>query len=237
MPCLAVLGLFAGGAGVAQADTVSVPTGSVLQISSTLTNGGAALVGDPSLSTGGIAVNDVTAGGTFTYNQTFGPLGSFSVTTGASSANYAFYTDYVFSVGPGSLDTISSTINLGTAYAVNGFQARLYSYNAGGNQNLTVPGLTSAGLSAYNSMALNGGVLDAWSSVLNLGGTTATSLVIPETTLAAGTYVLELRGTSVGAAGGSFSGVLNVTPVPLPAALPLLMSGLGLLGLRRRRAN
>jgi hypothetical protein len=59
------------------------------------------------------------------------------------------------------------------------------------------------------------------------------------TTLAAWTYVLEVRGNVTGTSGGSYSGTLNVAPVPLPAALPLLFSGLGLLGggLARRRAS
>ena len=54
-------------------------------------------------------------------------------------------------------------------------------------------------------------------------------------TLAAGTYVLEVRGMATGTSGGSYSGTLNVAPVPLPATLPLLLSGLGLLGGLLRR--
>jgi hypothetical protein len=61
--------------------------------------------------------------------------------------------------------------------------------------------------------------------------------VITPHTLTAGTYDLQVRGTT-DTLGGSFSGVLNTAPVPLPAALPLLLSGFGLLGgmLRRRTA-
>jgi hypothetical protein len=55
--------------------------------------------------------------------------------------------------------------------------------------------------------------------------------------LNAGTYDLQVRGTTE-ALGGSYSGVMNLTPVPLPAAFPLLLSGLGMLrGLRRRRVG
>jgi PEP-CTERM motif len=59
--------------------------------------------------------------------------------------------------------------------------------------------------------------------------------VLNPTTLAAGTYVLEIRGDVTGSSGGTYSGELNLNPVPLPAALPLLLSGLGLLGFARKR--
>jgi hypothetical protein len=57
------------------------------------------------------------------------------------------------------------------------------------------------------------------------------------TMLNAGTYVLEVRGNVVGSAGGSYSGNLNLVPTPLPAALPLLLSGIGLLGGVIRRSG
>jgi hypothetical protein len=61
--------------------------------------------------------------------------------------------------------------------------------------------------------------------------------VLPETLLAPGSYVLEIRGNVTGSAGGSYSGVLNLAPapVPLPAALPLLLSGIGLFGVIRQQ--
>jgi hypothetical protein len=68
--------------------------------------------------------------------------------------------------------------------------------------------------------------------------------VLQPTTLAAGTYVLEVRGSLLAGDGvpgssGSYSGVLNLTPVPLPAGLPLLLSGVSMFGawISRRRVS
>jgi hypothetical protein len=48
-----------------------------------------------------------------------------------------------------------------------------------------------------------------------------------------GSYILQVRGEA--AAGSSYSGTISFTPVPLPAALPLLLSGLGVFGSFARR--
>jgi hypothetical protein len=64
----------------------------------------------------------------------------------------------------------------------------------------------------------------------------ATLVQINPTMLGAGSYVLEISGTSSGSIGGNYTGSLELQAVPLPAALPLLLSGFGLVGgLRRRR--
>ena len=42
--------------------------------------------------------------------------------------------------------------------------------------------------------------------------------------LATGTYVLKITGTASGAAGGTYSGAMNLTAVPLPPAAILFGS-------------
>lgn len=153
-----------------------------------------------------------------TYSHAFS-----SPTAQIGSTGFGFYDDFVFTIGSASADAITSTIDFANVLGINNLQTRLYNFS--GNPNLPVLG------------APNGGAIDAWSSTLNLApGTDDTINVLPMTMLNAGTYVLEVRGNVTGSAGGSYSGNLNLVPTPLPAALPLLLSGIGLLGgaIRRR---
>jgi len=138
--------------------------------------------------------------------------------TGAPSG-YTFYDDYAFSIPTGaSADSITSTIDLNNVFNINSLDVRLYQY------------ATSGGTSVNPVLVLgtpNGTVYES----TNSGGTDMLNA-----TLAAGTYVLEVRGVVTGSSGGTYAGTLQVAPVPLPAALPLLLSGLSLLGgLIRRR--
>ena len=140
-----------------------------------------------------------------------------------TGASFGFYDDFLFTVGPGRVDSITSSIDFSNVLGINNLQTRLY--NASGQSTLPVLGAPA------------GGAIDAWSNTFSISpGTTETVSVLPQTTLAAGTYVLEVRGNLVGANGGSYSGTLQLTPVPLPAALALLLSGLGVLGRFGRRS-
>jgi hypothetical protein len=47
-------------------------------------------------------------------------------------------------------------------------------------------------------------------------------------TIAAGDYILQVRGEAT--TGSSYAGTITFTPVPLPSSLVMLLSGLGLLG-------
>jgi hypothetical protein len=158
---------------------------------------------------------------TDTYTRSFN-----SPTTQIGTTGFGFYDDFIFSVSGATADAITSTIDFANVLAINNLQVRLYNFS--GNPNPPVLGPPS------------GGALDAWSNTFNLApGTTQTVSVLPMTMLSAGSYVLEVRGNVTGSAGGSYSGSLNLVPAPLPAALPLLLSGLGFLGgaVRRRSAQ
>lgn len=66
------------------------------------------------------------------------------------------------------------------------------------------------------------------------GGSTMTSFTV--NSLAFGAYHIAVTGNAIGASGGQYAGsVQAAAPVPVPAALGLLASGLGALGLFRRR--
>lgn len=153
--------------------------------------------------------------------------------------SFNFYDDYVFSVANSTLDSVSSTINLGKFFEINNLQMRLYGDpnvgTSGPTVSLPVLGNSPPGLKSGNPA--NGG----WSNPINyqLGGSAQQISVLDDIMLGQGTYVLEVRGDVVGTAGGNYAGFLNLSPVPIPAALPLMLSGLGLLGgvVRKRLAS
>ena len=89
---------------------------------------------------------------------------------------------------------------------------RLYTYQDGGGNQINPALVIGTPAGAVYDATMSGGT-DTLYATLNPG-----------------TYVLEVRGVVTGSTGGSYAGTLQVAPVPLPAALPLLLSGLGLLG-------
>jgi len=118
-----------------------------------------------------------------------------------------FIDAYLFQISPASADAVSATISNGS-YAVSNLFAQLYSLSA--NQGGLVLG-TPAGEVYYGVVTDEGA---------------ATYVQINPVTLAAGSYVLEISGTSSGSAGGGYTGSLNLSPVPLPPSFPLLLTGL-----------
>ncbi|MFM9916329.1 MAG: FxDxF family PEP-CTERM protein [Rhizobacter sp.] len=108
--------------------------------------------------------------------------------------------------------------------------------------NYTPSGAGPAPTFGIDNLQIN--LLDSSSSVVSPGWLTVTPGVpfttlistTPTTTLAAGNYTLQVRGTLY--APGSYSGTLIAAApaaVPLPAALPLLALGLGALGVTGKR--
>ena len=169
--------------------------------------------------TSNTTANVVQVPGSYTYGHTVAPTSG-----NVSGTSFGFYDDYIFTIGAGQVDSITSTIDLAGLLGITNFQVRLFSVASA-----AAPGTTGNP---------NGSLIQSWSNAASCGtGCSGSVDVITPHTLSAGTYDLQVRGTTE-TLGGSFSGVLNTAPVPLPAALPLLLSGIGLLGgvLRRRSA-
>jgi len=143
---------------------------------------------------------------------------------GSGSPGDGFYDAFLFVVPDSEIDSITTSIDLSNVSQIGQLQVRLFDFSQNPVPNEPNP--------------LVGPVYDATWNHIPIPGGMETIDVLPATGLTAGTYVLEVRGNVTGSNGGSYSGTLNVSPVPLPAGLPLLLSGLGALGgaIRRRPA-
>jgi|CXWL01.1.fsa_nt_gi N-acetylglucosaminyldiphosphoundecaprenol N-acetyl-beta-D-mannosaminyltransferase len=131
-----------------------------------------------------------------------------------------FYDNYFFSIPASSANSITSTISLGSVFGINSLETRLYS-----------------GTSINSGMP--GGMLLATSSIFSGTGTgfDGTVAVISPITLGSGSYTLSVMGNVSGTSGGSYTGTLNISPVPEIAEWAMLVLGLGMMGLiaARRR--
>jgi hypothetical protein len=169
-----------------------------------------------------------TVPGQYNYVDSFsnptasGTIAGSDIYGGPSYGNLGsvgFIDDYFFQISPASADAVSATISNGT-FAVSNLFARLYTLSANpGGLVLTQP----AGTVYYGDITDSG---------------PATLVQINPVTLAAGSYVLEISGTASGPSGGSYTGTLNLSPVPLPPSFPLLLTGLlGFAGLILQRSR
>jgi hypothetical protein len=175
--------------------------------------------------TGNNIIDVLPVPGSFAYTHSFNA--PTSTIPGSPGAGFGFYDDFVFQISSASTNSVTSTIDIPGYLGINGLQVRLY--NAAGN---SFPVLGAP----VGCPGVGCTLIDAWSTAIPVGyGSTLTYAVLPTTVLSAGTYVLEVRGNVVGLAGGSYSGVLNIAPVPVPATLWLFGSALaGLVAVRRK---
>ncbi|HET8711013.1 MAG TPA: hypothetical protein VFM32_06545, partial [Spongiibacteraceae bacterium] len=169
------------------------------------------------VTTGSGAITPTNVPNSYYYGNSFDHDLANTVYTPASGnyagVNFEFYDDYVFTIRGATVNSVSSTISLGNILSIENLQARLYSLD----NNTPLPVLDEQP---------NGGVINSWSLAYNgINGSNTLISVIDNVQLSAGTYVLELRGTVSGSAGGSYSGVMNVSAIPVPSSLWLMASG------------
>ncbi len=159
----------------------------------------------------------------YTFGQTFS-----ANTTLIPSTSFDFFDDYLFTVTAANVNASAITIDLGTTSQISNLDVRLFSWNG------TVENPTTVGSTTTNRITLGSPSSTPFQGNPNpfAGGSFVN---LPTQNLAAGTYVLQVRGVINGSAGGAYSGTVNTAPIPVPAAFPLLISGLGMLGLFRRR--
>lgn len=164
--------------------------------------------------------------GQYTFLDQFGSKQT-NVLPGSSSSSvgtYAFQDTYEFSISSAaSGDLLSVSLNLGSGtqalYDISNLQFRLYEVPSNSTPGLSIPGGSTivtpwTGTSGYsNGSAIQANFTDAQS----------------------GTYFLDIAGTADGSIGGTYVGQINLAPVPLPGAVWLMVSGLGLLGAGARR--
>jgi hypothetical protein len=227
------------GVGTAMADIVT-PIGTngqlILSLSSSTNQMGTVLpgtiTGDGSLTdnTGPVQISDLTGNpaSNYGFGNSFGNLnnGFFgTITVNGTPQEYNFVDSYVIDIPTSTASAFAFSLNLSSQLGIDNLSARLYAYTANSNSNLTVgatgpfPGVVPGG---------------SWSTNTMSGGVDSTGLNLPSVN--GGVYVLQIVGEETGTVSGMYSGSLAVTPVPLPAGLPLLLSGLGALAATCRRA-
>ncbi|HYN53875.1 MAG TPA: FxDxF family PEP-CTERM protein [Methylotenera sp.] len=147
---------------------------------------------------------------------------TYSNTFASSVSGTTFWDDYIFTIPDGSVNSVTSSINLDSILGLSNLRARLYT-----------------GSTHQTAAVASNELMSAWGTTVNYSPTvSATTVVLNPLTLSAGTYTLQIRGTVSGSAGGSYAGLLNIAPpVPEPETYAMLLCGMGLLGFIARRRN
>lgn len=173
--------------------------------------------------------NDYTLAvpGQYTFTDTFLTQQPATPNLATSSIGpYDFQDSYRFSIGAGaSGDTLAASLGLsnsnGNTFNIADLQFRLYE----------VPAATTAPI--VGGIPTGSTLITAWVGPASGSNEVEASF----SDIQAGTYILDVAGIANGSNGGTYFGQVNIdSPVPLPASLSLLLSGLaGALLLIRQR--
>ncbi len=222
----AILAVAMGGVGSAVAATVT-------NINSTITNSGTCTLtttcaGNYLVDNFGVGTQMVSVppAASFGFTNSFNQAGNVSTGSNFGSAStgsgapWNFQDNILFDTSGASVQAQASAL----LSNVSDLQIRIISLNnpATGNPfDVTSPANATALLGGSSVVTIENG----WTNFV--GGPvdyTATMLH----TIAAGDYILQVRGEAT--TGSSYAGTVTFTPVPLPGTLALMLSGLGLLG-------
>ena len=169
---------------------------------------------------------DLAVPGQYNFADTFNSPESTVIAT-SPVGPYTILDSYDFTVGANAQgDVLTATLNLASAFNFADLQLRLYQVTSSSVVPV-VPGIPAGST-----------LIQPW-----LGPTSANpnEVIASFTGLQANaTYFLDVAGTPNGQFGGSYVGLLNLAPVPLPSSLWLLASALGgflVLGRRRLFTN
>jgi hypothetical protein len=162
--------------------------------------------------------------GTYVYGNTHFADEPIEDDLGEISPPVSFYDGYQFTISGAVANSATITIDLGEFLGIDNLSARIF--RADGN---TPPTLRTP---------VGGSLIERWSTPIgSIGPVEGEAVILSNVVLNPGTYILQIRGLVTGAFGGSYAGVLNLVPmpVPLPAAAWLLVSGLGAIRLISKR--
>jgi hypothetical protein len=130
------------------------------------------------------------------------------------STQQAQFTDwYAFTVNAANFNGITASISFAQVFGVQ-LSSDLYTGSLIGNQ-VNAGALITAGSTNQTSF----------------GNAVQLTSVIQPSYLPNGDYLIKISGAVTGTLGGSYAGIANMAPVPLPPTLPIIALGLGVFGL------
>ena len=200
----------------------------------TQNSSGLLVVTDPNPSE---SVNSVTPTVSYGLSDQFNPGAVDENLSGASGSGgpWNFQDDYVFTLATGA-NVQGGVISFQNGIAgIGNLQARLIEIGPLSPNTNQEYASNYAATNITNPPTLNAMVVeDAWTTD-ELGASGYYTVTLDQQAFGAGTYVLQIRGEVAGPPfSGSYGGSVSFTPVPLPAGLPLLLSGLAALALMVR---